>query len=46
MTIHNNKPVYAIRLNNTNGVKPKVLEDNNIHLHLWSEERLQDLATR
>lgn len=46
MTLRNNKPVYAIRLNNTNGTKPKALEDNGIHLYNWSEERLQDLATR
>ncbi|MGY4879687.1 TIR domain-containing protein [Vreelandella aquamarina] len=46
MTLRNNKPVYAIRLNNRNGTKPKVLEDNGIHLYNWSEERLQDLATR
>lgn len=46
MTLRNNKPVYAIRLNNTNGTKPKVLEENGIHLYNWSEERLQDLATR
>ena len=46
MTLRNNKPVYAIRLNNTNGTKPKVLEDNGIQLYNWSEERLQDLATR
>lgn len=46
MTLENNKPVYAIRLKDTNGQKPKVLEDNNIFLYSWSEERLQDLATR
>lgn len=46
MTLRNKKPVYAIRLNNTNGTKPKVLEDNGIHLYTWSEDRLQDLATR
>ena len=46
MTLEKNKPVYAIRLKNTNGKKPKVLEDNNIFLYLWSETRLQDLATR
>jgi hypothetical protein len=46
MTLENNKPVYAIRLKDTNGAKPKVLVDNNIHLYAWSEERLQDLATR
>lgn len=46
MTLRNNKPVYAIRLNNTNGLKPKVLEDNGIQLYNWSEAKLQDLATR
>ncbi len=46
MTIENDKPVYAIRLKDTNGVKPKVLEDNAIYLYAWSEEQLQDLATR
>jgi hypothetical protein len=46
MTLENKKPVYAIRLRDTNGTKPKVLEDNSIHLYNWSEERLQDLATR
>jgi hypothetical protein len=46
MTLENNKSVYAIRLKDTNGQKPKVLEDNNISLYSWSEERLQDLATR
>jgi len=46
MTLENNKPVYAIRLNGTGGKTPKVLEDNCIHLYSWSEERLQELATR
>lgn len=46
MTLDNNKPVYAIRLKDTNGQKPRVLKDNNIYLYSWSEERLQDLATR
>ena len=46
MTINNGKSVYAIRLSGTNGKKPKVLEDNDIFLYSWSEERLQDLATR
>ena len=46
MTHENGKPVYAIRLKDTNGTKPKALEDNGIHLYPWSEERLQDLATR
>lgn len=46
MTLENDKPVYAIRLNGTNGKTPKVLEVNGIHLYSWSEERLQELATR
>ena len=46
MTINKGKSVYAIRLNGTNGKKPKVLEDNGIFLYSWSEERLQELATR
>lgn len=46
MTLDNKKTVYAIRLNGTNGKTPKVLTDNGIHLYGWSEERLQDLATR
>ena len=46
MTLENSKSVYAIRLKDTSGTKPKVLEENGIYLHTWSEERLQDLATR
>ena len=46
MTLGNGKSVYAIRLNNTNGLKPKVLIDYGIHVYGWSEETLQDLATR
>ena len=46
MTSENDKPVYAIRLNGTSGKTPKVLEDNGIHLYSWSEEQLQELATR
>ena len=46
MTLENYKPVYAIRLNGTSGKMPKVLEDNGIHLYSWSEEQLQELATR
>jgi hypothetical protein len=46
MTLENGKPVYAIRLKNTNGAKSKVLEDNGIYLYVWSEEQLQDIATR
>lgn len=46
MTLENGKKCYAIRLNGTNGSKPKVLADNGIHLYSWSESMLQDLATR
>ena len=46
MTLENGKSVYAIRLKNTNGQKPKVLEDKNIHLYAWSEETLQNLASK
>lgn len=46
MTIEREKPVYAIRLKDTYGTKPQCLTDNNIHLHSWSEEELQYLATR
>ena len=46
MTIEYKKPVYAIRLRETIGQTPQVLIDNGIHLYGWSEERLQELATR
>jgi hypothetical protein len=46
MTLQNGKPVYAIRLKNINGQKPKVLEDNNIQLYSGREETLQNLATK
>lgn len=46
MTLDAGKPVYAIRLKNTSSTIPKCLSDNNIHVYAWSEERLQDLATR
>ncbi len=45
MTIEREKPVYAIRLKDTNGTTPQCLTDNNIYLYSWSEEKLQDLAT-
>jgi len=45
MTIEAGKPVYAIRLNGTNGLIPKCLSDNNIKVHQWSEENLQKLAS-
>lgn len=45
-TINAGKPVYAIRLKNTSGPIPKSLSENGIHVYPWSEERLQELATR
>lgn len=45
-TIDAGKPVYAIRLKDTSGAIPKCLSDNSIRVYSWSEERLQDLATR
>lgn len=46
MTLDQRKPVYAIRLNGTNGPIPKVLTDNRIQVYAWSESNLQALATR
>ncbi|MBP2079773.1 TIR domain-containing protein [Oceanobacillus polygoni] len=46
MTLDAGKPVYAIRLNGTEGKVPKCLSENNIHVYNWSEKKLQDLATR
>lgn len=45
-TIKAGKPVYAIRLKNTSGSIPKCLSENGVHVYSWSEERLQELATR
>jgi hypothetical protein len=46
MTIAAGKPVYAIRLNGTNGKTHPELEKNGVFLYQWSEERLQELATK
>ncbi len=46
MSIANKKPVYAIRLKDTNGPTPKVLSDNNIFVWAWSEDRLQEIAIK
>ena len=46
MTLDAKKPVYAIRLKDTSGKTPKCLSDNKIKVYSWSEERLQELATR
>lgn len=44
-TLNAKKPVYAIRLKDTNGIIPKCLSDNGIKVHPWSEKNLQILAT-
>lgn len=46
MTLAQNKKVYAIWLKDESGISPKCLVNNNIYIYKWSEERLQDLATR
>lgn len=46
MTLAAGKKVYAIRLKNTNGEIPKCLSDNRIQVYSWSEEMLQELATK
>ena len=46
MTLAAGKPVYAIRIKNTNGRAHPELTKNGIHIYQWSEERLQELATR
>lgn len=46
MTLEAGKPVYAIRLKGAFGLVPKCLSENNIRVYTWSEEKLQELATR
>ena len=46
MTLNAGKPVYAIRLKETNGTIPKCLSSKKITVHKWSEEKLQELATK
>jgi hypothetical protein len=46
MTLDAKKPVYAIRLNGTDGTIPKCLSENGIYVYAWSEARLQELATK
>ncbi|WP_298789193.1 TIR domain-containing protein [uncultured Marinococcus sp.] len=46
MTLEADKPVYAMRLRDTNGRIPNCLSENNIHVYQWSETKLQELATR
>jgi hypothetical protein len=46
MTLEYRKPVYSIRVRNTNGRIPDYFSSAGIHVQSWSEETLQDLATR
>ena len=45
-TLERNKPVYAIWVNDEKGKLPECLTDNGIKVYMWSEERLQQLATK
>jgi hypothetical protein len=45
-TLERNKPVYAIWVNGEKGKVPKCLTENGIKVYVWSEERLQQLATK
>lgn len=46
MTLAVGKPVYAIRLSETNGKIPECLLDKGIRVYAWSEEKLQELASK
>lgn len=46
MTLEHRKPVYAIRLKDTQGQIPRCLINNNITVHEWGEATLQWLATK
>lgn len=46
MTLEQRKPVYAIRLEGTNGSIPQCLLDHGIKVHAWSEVNLQALANK
>jgi hypothetical protein len=47
MTLKNNKPVYAMFLKDKKNSRiPKVLNDENIKVYVWNEEKLQELATK
>lgn len=46
MTLEQGKPVYAIRLKDTNGTTPECLLKNKIKVYSWSEEKLQELASK
>jgi len=46
MTLDRGKPVYAMWLKDESGIKPTCLTKNKITIHAWSEEKLQQLATK
>lgn len=46
LTLNSGNCVYAMRLQGTRGAVPNCLEEANITVHRWSENRLHDLATR
>ena len=46
VTLDQNKPVYAMRLKDTEGEIPACLSENNIDLHHWCEKDLQSLVTQ
>jgi hypothetical protein len=46
MTHDRGKPVYAMWLKDTEGTEPEFLTKKKIKIHPWSEEKLQQLATK
>lgn len=46
MTIERKKPVFAIWLKDEKGTAPEWLTKNKIKIHEWSEDKLQQLATK
>lgn len=46
MTLAAGKPVYAIRIKDTNGKSHPELTKYGIYIYNWSEARLQELATK
>ena len=46
MTLQERKPVFAIRLKDTNGQVPTCLSNNNIPIYAWSEQTLQILCSK
>jgi hypothetical protein len=46
MTMERGKPVYAMWLKDESGRTPKILKNNDIKVHAWSEAKLHQLATK